>query len=120
LGGEPVRRHHRVGIRARYDGLGAAHLEKAGACSIHPHPTGGARSLARTIQEVEFQRWMHAADFAGPFFCFVRTAIEYQEDFIRVVRDMLLRRKRMEAGCYEIFLVPGGHNDTGPESWIRW
>jgi hypothetical protein len=69
---------------------------------------------------VEFQRWIHAADFAGPFFCFVRTAIEYQEDFIRVVRDMLLRRKRMEAGCYEIFLVPGGHNDTGPESWIRW
>src|ERR671913_1965297 len=49
LGGEPVRRHHRVGIRARYEALGAAHLEKAGACSIHPDPAGGARSLARTI-----------------------------------------------------------------------
>jgi hypothetical protein len=63
---------------------------------------------------------MHAADSAGAFFCFVRTAIEYQEDFVRVVCHTLLRRKRMEAGCYEIFLVPGGHNDTGPESWIRW
>lgn len=52
LGGEPVRRHHRVGIRARYEALGAAHLEKAGACSIHPDPAGGARSLARTIEQV--------------------------------------------------------------------
>jgi len=78
LGCELVRRHHRVGIRARYDALGTARLEKAGACSIHPHPAGGARSLARTLQEVEFQRWMHAADFVGAFFSFVRTAIEYQ------------------------------------------
>jgi hypothetical protein len=120
LGGEPVRRHHRVGIRARYYALGAAHLEKAGACSIHPHPTGGARSLARTIQEVEVQRWMHAADFAGAFFCFVRTTIEYQEDLVLVVCETLLGRKRLETGCYEIFLIPGGHDDAGPESWIRW
>ena len=42
LGGEPVGRHHRVGIRARSDALRAAHLEKSGACSIHPHPTCGA------------------------------------------------------------------------------
>ena len=63
---------------------------------------------------------MHAADFAGAFFCFVRTAIEYQEDLVLVVCDTLLRRKRLEAGFYEIFLIPGWHDDAGPKSWIRW
>src|SRR5215203_940493 len=52
LGGEPVRCHHGVGIRARYEALGAAYLEKAGACGIHPDPAGGARSLAGTIEQV--------------------------------------------------------------------
>jgi len=26
----------------------------------------------------------------------------------------------LQAGCYEIFLIPRGHDDAGPESWIRW
>ena len=120
LGGEPVRRHQRVGIRARYETLGPAHPEKAGACSIHPDPTGGPGSLARTIQEVEFKRWMHAADFAGAFFCFVRTAIQNQEDFVLVVCGALLRRERLDARTYERFLVPGWHDDAGPEGRIRW
>jgi hypothetical protein len=85
LGGEPVGRHHRVGIRARYEALGAAHLEKTVACSIHPDPAGGARSLARTIQEVELQRWNYVADMAGAFFCFVRTAIEYHKNLVLLV-----------------------------------
>ena len=119
LGGEPVRRHHRVGISACYKALGAAHLEKAGAGGIHPHFAGGPGSLARTIQEVEFQRWMHAADFAGACFRFVRTAIECQEDFVLVECDMFLPRKRLQAGSYEIFLVSGRHDDASPESRIR-
>ena len=95
LGGEPVWRHHRIGIRASNEAFAAAYLEKSGAGSIHPDPAGWPRSLARTIHEMEFQRWMRAADFAGAFFCFVRTAIEYQEDFVLVVCDTLLRRKRL-------------------------
>ena len=69
---------------------------------------------------MECQRWVHAADFAGAFFCFVSTAIAYQEDLVLVVCDTLLRGKRLEAGCYEFFLIPGGHDDAGPESRIRW
>ena len=49
LGGEPVRRHQRVGVHARYGTLRAAHLEKAGALSIHPDLASGARSFARTV-----------------------------------------------------------------------
>ena len=119
LGGEPVGRHYRVGIRACYEAVGTAHLEKAGACSIHPDPAGWPGSLARTIQKVEFQRWMHAADFAGALFCFVRTAIQYEENFVLVVCDTLLRRERLEARTYERFLVPGGHDGTGPEIRMR-
>jgi hypothetical protein len=63
---------------------------------------------------------MRAADFAGAFFCFVRTPIECQQDFVLVVCNTILRRKRLQAGCYEIFLIPRGHDDAGPESWIRW
>ena len=58
-------------------------------------------------------------DFAGACFCFVRTAIEYQEDFVLVVCDTLLRRNRLEARTYESFLVAGRHDDAGPESRIR-
>ena len=63
---------------------------------------------------------MYAADFAGAAFCFVRTAIQYQEDFVLVVCDALLRRERLDARTYERFLVPGRHDDTGPQSGIRW
>ena len=68
---------------------------------------------------MEFQRRMHAADFTGAFFRFVGTAIQYQEDFVLVVCDPLLRRERLEAGCYEILLVSGRHDDASPESRIR-
>ena len=61
---------------------------------------------------------MRAADFAGACFCFVRTAIQYQEDFVLVVSDALLRRERLDARTYERFLVPGRHDDTGSESRI--
>ena len=49
LSGEPVGRYNRVGIRARYEAVGTANLQKAGAGSIHPDPAGGPGSLARTI-----------------------------------------------------------------------
>jgi hypothetical protein len=120
LGGEPARGHNRVGIGASYEALGAAHPEKAGAGSIHPHLTGWPGSLAGTAQETEVQRWMHAADFAGAFCRPVSTAIQYQQDFVLVMCDPLLRRERLEAGCNEVFFVSGRHDDTGPESRIRW
>jgi hypothetical protein len=62
---------------------------------------------------------MQVADFAGALFCFVRTAIQYQKDFVLVVCDTLLRRERLDARTYERFLVPGRHDHTGPESRMR-
>src|SRR5918998_5642169 len=52
LGGEPVGRHHRVGVSARYETLGAAHLEETGASSIHSDPSGGTRPFAWTVEQV--------------------------------------------------------------------
>ena len=50
LGGEPVRRHHRVGVRARYETFGTAYLEEPGAGSIHSDPAGWSRPLAGTVE----------------------------------------------------------------------
>jgi hypothetical protein len=61
---------------------------------------------------------MRAADFAGACSSLVCAAIQHQEDFVLVVCDSLLRRERLDARTYEGFLVPGRHDDTGPESRI--
>ena len=52
LGGESVVCHHRVGVGARYEPFGATNLEEPDAGSIHPYAAGGARSLARTFEQV--------------------------------------------------------------------